>query len=195
MTPSPPSTRTGALLQVQLWLVYPLTIYFGLQLLEPRYVAMVLAALLLLRWRRNAGRFLAGLKAMHLGVIVALAGLAALTMLTNSELLLRLYPAAMNLGFLLLFGLSLWFPPTMIERFARLQEPDLPPDGVIYTRRVTQVWCGFLAANGAVALWTACYASRETWELYNGLIAYLLMGLLFAGEWLVRRRLLPRPAG
>lgn len=195
MTPSPPSTRAGALLQVPLWLVYPLTIYFGLQLLEPRYVAMVLAAALLLRWRRSAGRFLAGLTAVHFGVIAALAGLAALTMLTNSELLLRLYPAAMSLGFLLLFGLSLRHPPSMIERFARLQEPDLPPAGVRYTRRVTQLWCGFFVVNGAIALWTACYASRATWELYNGLIAYLLMGLLFAGEWLVRRRLLPRPAG
>jgi uncharacterized membrane protein len=26
------------------------------------------------------------------------------------------------------------------------------------------------------------------WSLYNGLIAYLLMGLLFAGEYLIRRR-------
>jgi uncharacterized membrane protein len=183
--------RAGALLRAPLWFVYPLTIYFGLQLLEPRYVAMVLAAMLLLRWRRDAGRFFAGLNAIHLAVIGALAGLAVVTMLTNSELLLRLYPAAMSLGFLLVFGLSLRFPPSMIERFARLHEPDLPPAGVRYTRRVTQVWCVFFVANGGIALWTALEASRETWELYNGLIAYLLMGILFAGEWLVRRRLHP----
>ena len=188
---TPPSSRSDALLQAPLWLVYPFTIYFGLQLLEPRYVAMVLAAVLLLRWRRNAGRFFAGLKSIHFGVIGALAALAALTMLTNSELLLRLYPAAMSLGFLLLFGLSLRWPPSMIERFARLHEPGLPPEGVRYTRRVTQLWCGFFVVNGGIALWTALYASRETWELYNGLIAYLLMGALFAAEWLVRRRLRP----
>jgi uncharacterized membrane protein len=187
-----PEPGRGALLRAPLWLIYPLTIYFGLQVLEPRYVAMVLAAGLLLRWRRDARRFLAGLTAVHFGTIAALAGLAALTMLTNSELLLRLYPAAMNLGFLLLFGLSLGSPPSMIERFARLREPLLPPEGVRYARAVTVVWCGFFAVNGAIALWTAIYASRETWELYNGLVAYLLMGALFAVEWLVRRRVRAR---
>jgi len=188
-------TRAGALLRAPLWLLYPLTIFFGLQLLEPRYVAMMLAAALLLRWRRGAARFLSGLAAVHLGTIAALAALAALTVLTNSELMLRLYPAAMSLGLLLLFGLSLRFPPPMVERLARLSEPELPEAGVRYTRRVTQLWCGFFVLNGAIALWTALGASRAAWELYNGLIAYLLMGALFAGEWLVRRRLLPRAAG
>jgi uncharacterized membrane protein len=95
---------------------------------------------------------------------------------------------------LLLFGLSLKFPPSMIERFARLREPNLPLAGVHYTRRVTQVWCAFFVANGTVAVWTALYASRDVWAIYNGLIAYLLMGALFAGEWLLRRRFLPQRA-
>jgi uncharacterized membrane protein len=187
-------TRAGMLFRAPLLLVYPLAIYFGLQVFEPRYVAMVLVAALLLRWRSDAGRFLAGLTTVNFGIIAALACLAALTILTNSELLLRLYPAAVSAGFLLLFGLSLRHPPSMIERFARLREPELPPEGVRYTRRVTQLWCGFFILNGGIALWTALYASRETWELYNGLIAYLFMGALLVGEWLVRRRLQPRPA-
>ncbi len=57
-----------------------------------------------------------------------------------------------------------------------------------YTRRVTQVWCGFFVLNGGLALCTALWASDAGWALYNGLVAYVLMGLLFAGEWLVRRR-------
>lgn len=186
--------RAGTLLRAPLWLVYPLTIFFGLQLLEPRFVALLLAGALLLRWRRDARRFLAGLSGVHLGVFAALFGLAALTAFTNSEALLRLYPAAMNAGFLLTFGLSLRFPPTMIERFARLREPELPAAGVRYAHRVTQIWCGFFVINGALALWTALYASREAWELYNGLIAYLMMGALFALEWLWRRRFLARSA-
>jgi uncharacterized membrane protein len=74
----------------------------------------------------------------------------------------------------------------MIERFARIHEPNLPTRVVSYTRRVTQVWCIFFAANGAVALMTALWASPATWTLYNGLIAYVMMGLLFAGEYVVR---------
>ena len=76
----------------------------------------------------------------------------------------------------------------MIERLARLQHPDLPPEGVIYTRRVTQVWCAFFIINGAMALSTALWASLEIWSLYNGLIAYVLMGGLFAAEYLVRMK-------
>lgn len=184
---------TGAkLLQALLWLAYPLVIFFGLQVFEPRYVALLLGLALLLRRRRDAGRLLAGLSRIDRTVLIALLALAGITALTNSEPLLRLYPAAMSLGMLLLFGVSLIYPPTMVERFARLSEPDLPPAGVRYTRRVTQVWCAFFVANGSVAAYTALQASRETWALYNGLIAYVLMGALFAGEWLIRRRKLAR---
>ena len=76
----------------------------------------------------------------------------------------------------------------MIERLARLQEPDLPAAGVAYTRRVTQVWCGFFIVNGSVSLLTALFASDAGWALYNGVISYALMGLLFVGEWLIRKR-------
>ena len=75
----------------------------------------------------------------------------------------------------------------MIERFARLGEADLPPAAIGYTRRVTQIWCVFFVGNGALAIYTALYASRDDWALYNGCIAYLLMGALFGGEWLFRR--------
>jgi uncharacterized membrane protein len=47
----------------------------------------------------------------------------------------------------------------------------------------------FFAVNGSVALATALWASTALWTLYNGLVAYLLMGALMGGEWLVRRRL------
>jgi uncharacterized membrane protein len=69
---------------------------------------------------------------------------------------------------------------------ARLQEPDLPESGVLYTRKVTLVWCAFFIMNAATALYT-CFESIEIWTLYNGLISYLLAGSLFAGEWIVRQ--------
>jgi uncharacterized membrane protein len=42
--------------------------------------------------------------------------------------------------------------------------------------------------NGSMALITALWSSFEVWSLYNGLIAYVLMGLLFGGEYWVRQR-------
>lgn len=172
------------------WLAYPLLIYFGLQLLQPRYVALLLGAALLLRRRGDMRRLMAGLSRLDHAILLCLLGLAGMTALINSELLLRLYPAAVAGGMLLLFAMSLHTPPSMIERFARLSQPDLPPEGVRYTRRVTQAWCLFLAANMLVALYTALYSSRDIWALYNGLIVYVLMGIMFAGEWLVRKYVL-----
>jgi uncharacterized membrane protein len=89
---------------------------------------------------------------------------------------------------LAVFVASLVHPPSAIERVARLQDPDLPEYAVAYTRRVTQVWCGFFLGNGLVALYTAIHSPLEIWTLYNGLIAYLLMGIVFAAEYAVRLR-------
>ncbi|MDR3159098.1 MAG: hypothetical protein LBU11_08855 [Zoogloeaceae bacterium] len=120
------------------------------------------------------------------GCLAALLGLAAI--FWRSSLSLQFYPALVNLMFLLLFAFSLTQKQSLIERLARRVEPDLPESGARYTRRVTQAWCLFFLVNGAISLWSI-RAGEEIWALYNGLIAYLLMGLMFAGEWLIRRRM------
>ncbi|CKJ69626.1 integral membrane protein [Neisseria meningitidis] len=61
------------------------------------------------------------------------------------------YPVLVNLMMLAVFGGSLFAGQTVIERLARLQQPDLPEKAVRYTRRVTQVWCVFFIANGTLA--------------------------------------------
>jgi uncharacterized membrane protein len=100
----------------------------------------------------------------------------------------KAYPLCINAGLLASFGFSLWRGMPVVERLARLQEPDLPEQAVRYTRRVTQAWCVFFAVNAALSLATAVWGSEALWALYNGVIAYILMGLFFAVEWLIRRR-------
>jgi uncharacterized membrane protein len=175
----------GALVAVLL-AAYPLAVYWGLAHLSPRVIGMLLLAVLLLRWSlggrtawQRSALLLAGLLA-----VVAWAGDAALP--------LKLYPVAMNAALLGAFALSLWRPPTLIETIARRREPNLPAAGVAYTRRVTQAWCVFFLVNGSIALATALAASDEIWMLYNGLLAYGLIGAMFAGEWLVRRHVRQR---
>ncbi len=171
-----------------LMLAYPLLVYFGLAHFSPRTLALLLAGVALLRalLKREKVWFIAA------GGALLLAGIAAAS---NEAAALKLYPVLVNAAMLALFGASLVHPPTVVERIARLTEPNLPPSGVAYTRRVTQVWCGFFVLNGAIALYTALYASDAQWALYNGLIAYVLMGLLFGGEWLVRQRVRSAPHG
>lgn len=173
--------RPLAVLVLLLTLLYPLLIYLGIERFEPRWLALLLLALALLRAlsSRQSWWWFAALGA---------ALLAALSMSGNSLLPLKLYPLMVNLVLLLVFAASLRFPPPIIERLARLSEPDLPPRAVRYTRRVTEVWCGFFVLNGGLSMLSALYASEALWALYNGLISYLLMGLLFGVEWLVRQR-------
>jgi uncharacterized membrane protein len=170
-------------LAAALTVVYPLVLWLGHGRVEPRVMAGLL--LLVVALRLPGLRPHANARWLALGALA----LAALAMGANAALPLKLYPVLVNAGFLAVFAHSLAWPPSMVERLARVREPQLPPEAVAYTRRVTQVWCMFFALNGAVALGTALYASEAVWSLYNGIIAYVLMGILFAGEYLMRMRL------
>jgi uncharacterized membrane protein len=175
-------SRVLSVVAVVLTLLYPLAIWLGHGQVEPRWLALLLllaaaTRLPTLKLSRSARWSAAG--------ALALAGCA---IWANALLPLKLYPVMVNVAFLFAFGYSLANPPSMVERFARMTEPDMPDVAIAYTRRVTQVWCGFFIMNGAIALGTALWASDATWSLYTGVIAYVLMGVLFAGEYLVRLR-------
>ncbi|MFL6656472.1 MAG: hypothetical protein ACJ8GW_00225 [Massilia sp.] len=163
-------------------MLYPLAIWFGQGKVEPRWLAMLL--LLAVAARLPALKVSALARWSVAAALVLVAG----AVWANALLPLKLYPVLVSAVFLAAFAYSLVSPPSMVERFARLSEPDLPPSGVAYTRRVTQVWCGFFIVNGSIALATALWATPALWSLYNGVISYVLMGLLFAGEYLVRIR-------
>ncbi|MFT4179575.1 MAG: hypothetical protein QM612_08960 [Thermomonas sp.] len=173
---------------VALSLAYPLAVYAMLGHLEPRWLAPLPCLLALLR-------ALATRERLWLWVAAGTGALAVWAFLSNAALPLKLYPVLVNAALLLLFGLSLRFGPPVIERLARLREPELPPAAMAYTRRVTVVWCGFFMLNGCVALATALWASERVWALYNGLVSYVLIGTLFAVEWWVRQRVKARAHG
>jgi uncharacterized membrane protein len=170
----------STLLGTLLILLYPLLIWSAHGRLEPRQLALLL--LVIGAVRLFAARL--SFKLLWPGLAALL--LAAPALLWNDLLPLKLYPVLISAGMLVLFGYSLVRPPSIIERLARLRDPVLPPFAIAYTRRVTQVWCGFFALNGAIALGTALWASPAVWSLYTGLVSYVIMGILFAGEYLVR---------
>jgi uncharacterized membrane protein len=165
---------------------YPFIVFYGLQSFPLSYVGMLLITIALLRlWvvRDSIGK-----SPLPLALTLVLILVAAYTLLSGSPQGLRFYPVAVNGTFLLVFASSLWVGMPVVERLARLHDPDLPPAAVEYTRKVTVVWCVFFVFNGLIALYTAGYSSFEHWAIYNGGIAYGLISLLFCAEWLVRRR-------
>lgn len=103
-------------------------------------------------------------------------------------------PAAIHVLLLLAFGPTLATERPMVERFARLQHADLSDAERAWCRLWTWIWSGFFAANlvGSGALAVAVLADAEgpwmfLWTLYNGAIAYALIGTLVTVEWMLRK--------
>lgn len=167
-----------------LFFLIPPAIYFSLDVIQPRYFCLALivvfALRMLLNWKQNNRS-----KAFMLWSLLMIVALIILAISDNVVALL-LYPVVMNIGFLVLFLYSLIVPPSMVEQIARLHDANLPESGVEYTRKVTMVWCVFFLFNGSIAAWTVWSEDRALWGLYNGLIAYFLMGTLMIVEYCVR---------
>ena len=166
---------------------YPLLVYATIGRFGPSGVAAILGAVCLLRLvvlRLHGGSSVGGwyLELICLGGLL----LAAASFWLDGTRAVLYYPLLVNAALLAVFTASLVSPPSVIERIARLRDPDLPPAAVVYTRRVTVAWAVFFLLNGAAAFYTARYTPIETWALYNGLIAYVLMAMLFVIELGVR---------
>ncbi|MCR4822318.1 MAG: AMP-binding protein [Treponema sp.] len=122
--------------------------------------------------------------------LLLLAGIICLA--TGQTLFIKLYPVLMNLIFLFTFGSTLFISPNICFRFACLADKKLASSMIArrvesYCFKVTLVWCIFFILNGSAALYTVFSKNDRIWSIYNGGIAYLIMGLLFAVEFIVRK--------
>lgn len=167
-------------------ILYPFLVYFGLQVLSPNVLACLLLFVLLLRLK--LGRSIFTDKRHNKWLFLTIVLVLGFSLITNLDIGIRFYPVATSLFFFGVFAYSLWFPPTVIERFARIKKPDLSPEGVIYTKNVTKIWCAFFILNSAIAAYTSVFTDIKTWTLYNGFISYCLIALLAGIEFLVRIR-------
>ncbi|WP_321963140.1 hypothetical protein [Paraburkholderia sp. J7] len=179
-------------------LAYPVVILCAWRWDSPRFVGLLLLVLLWMQRVAGTGALAATLRKLtpvDWAVAVTLNVASVAIVITNSERLMRLYPSLVNLGLLVAFGATLVKGPSMIEKFARLTYADPPAHIVRYTRRVTQLWCGFFAVNSVFSAWTALAWPARAWSLYNGAIAYGIIGALLAGEFAWRKWImLPRAA-
>jgi uncharacterized membrane protein len=163
---------------------YPFAVYFGLQLFSPLVIALALISFLIVRilssWReKKQVRELVALS-LTLSCVVLLS-------FVDQLLAIKSYPVALSLSLASLFTYSLLNPPNMIERFARMVEPNLNEQGVRYTRKVTMVWIGFFICNAVVSFGTAVYGDLEVWTFYNGFLSYVCVGGLMGVEFIVRQ--------
>lgn len=118
-------------------LLYPFAVYFGMEHFAPWQFGLLLGGLWLARaltGKRRPGSLWMATVAIVFCLLLAL---------VDSPALLRWYPVLISAFMLALFGSSLTFGPPIVERLARVREPQLPAEGIRYTRQVTIAWSVF----------------------------------------------------
>lgn len=100
---------------------------------------------------------------------------------------IKWYPVVINFSIFFIFFISSFAKETVIQKFARLIEPDIKPKALEYTRKLTYVWVLFTFLIFSISLGTI-FLSQRIWEIYNGFISYILVGIFFAIEYIIRVR-------
>lgn len=171
---------------------YPVAVWWALTHRSPRTVGLVALAIVVPLF----GLYVLRADRRHLWPVLRLPLSVLALLLTgtllNEPLFFLLLPVLISTALLVQFALSLRGEMPIIERFARMQEPDLDegpkgPRKLAHCRQVTVAWCVFFILNGGVAAVLAFTAPTRWWAIYAGGIAYGLMFLMFAAEYIVRK--------
>ncbi len=183
---SPRPLRVLAWFRPALWIVaaaYPLLVYYGItqSLIPKRLLLIVSFAMLLLVIRTTS---LSG--AARIAQPMMLAGIAVASLLVDTDKVVLVLPVVINILLLIGFWASLHSAMPIVERFARLQASHLGKEEIRYCRSVTVVWCVFFVANATGAALLAAFAPLSWWAWYTGVLSHLLVGSVFAIEYLVR---------
>jgi len=167
-----------------LFLAYP---FLSAYLAAKGFAGLTLAAFAgLMAWRgvqatETAWRF----GAFTLAVLLLLGAYFANTYV------IWLIPSLIYLGLTVLFGHTLFSPPSLCERLVRLLFPEFKPGISEYLYQVTWVWTLFFFINIFICALLPLLAGPEIWTLYTGVLVYVLMSMLVIGEWLYRHRRFP----
>ena len=163
--------------------VYPTLVFFLRGAVDP--AAFIVLALVIVALRLTMGTV--GVGGWRAALLVAATALVALALL-DAGLAVRAYPVLISLADAGVFAVTLWQPPSLIERLALASGESWSPALRVYCRNVTLIWALWLCLNAAIAAGLALEHDDQAWALWTGLLSYLVSGALLGGEWLVRRK-------
>lgn len=168
-------------------LAYPALVYYLQDTLPPAAFVVLALSLVALRiaFVRGGGN---SFRPALVATAVALTGIAFL----NVTLAARSYPVLMSLAAASVFAATLFKPASLVERIAVARGHAWSEGLRAYCRKVTLLWTVWLILNAAVAAVLAVGNDDRAWALWTGLVSYLISGLLFGIEWLVRTPLMSR---
>jgi uncharacterized membrane protein len=177
----------GALIVLYPVLVFSALVIFKLSI---RYLSVFIIALAIAYFLVNRHNY----KGRHRMVVfispALLCCIGIICLITKSSLTLKIYPALADLVYLVIMGTSIFIPPPVVFYFINMFDKTIKDHiepGFLehYCRKAAIVWCVFFVFDGAVALVTVFWASDIVWGIYNGGITYVLMGLIFVGEYFI----------
>ncbi len=175
----------GKVIDAVIFVLYPLLVLVGMTYLGIRLTAVIL---LLFVGRRIIALLLANkaetrvvlYQAAAMGVIM---GAAALS---ESPIALRAAPFFISLTFIFTFAISLRTTP-LIERFARMTDPELSEEEVQYCRNLTKVWVAVLSCNSMLVFGAAFVEDHVLWSILVGPVSYSVLGSVFVFEYPYRK--------
>lgn len=172
-----------------LMLAYPVLVHFAVVMNEPRLTWLALVVLCAV----SQYQALKTARLLNWMLFLSLAGvLYGLTNVGGGIYALYLPPILVPCVVLTPFASSLrpgQIP--LVTRIAALGREALEPEVRTYTRKLTWMWAMLLAALALAALLLALFAPLRIWSLFTNFVDYLLVGLIFIGEYVFRRLRFP----
>lgn len=114
--------------------------------------------------------------------------------LGENPIIIKLYPAFTDISYLTIMGTSLIFPPPLayyfinaIDKTLKIKIPEKIFNDCCF--KATLAWCVFFVIDAIIATNIAFRGSDTAWAIYSGGITYLIMGLIFAGEFIIIKRI------
>jgi len=165
--------------------------YLASSSLGHRAVALVFLGLM-------AGALVGTLGRRLLGLVVGVALAAAAWRFAEAVAFLVFIPPLAAFAFMaFFFGRTLRAgSEPLINRIARKEQSELPPDTARYARKLTALWSIGFATLFLVSLGLAPMLSLEAWSRWVQGLGYAVPGALFLGEYVYRHYRFPhRPHG
>lgn len=164
------------------FLCYPFIVFFGIKVLPPGFLGLLLLVLLAMRF----GVLVKEERQILLPVLILFLGYSVVTTILNSVSMLLYYPALVNFSLFVTFANSLRHEESLLLRIVRARGATISEYTPGYLYKLTAVWAGFFVVNGLVSIWSSTL-SMAAWTLYNGMLSYCIVGVLIGGELLFRR--------
>lgn len=114
---------------------------------------------------------------------------SAVSILLENDFFFKLKPAVLELILVIVVGVHGFTNKPLLFLMAKRYMPqiDLQPFQEKLIRLMTQVMSVILFLHVLLIVWSARYASKELWAFISGGLFYLIIALLFVGQWLYMR--------